>query len=64
MIVEEAGTLQELTESPETTPPAASSLLPQWVRNIFILYAEQKISEVELMSALEYLIDQEILQVK
>ncbi|RDJ31713.1 MAG: hypothetical protein DWQ18_05420 [Crenarchaeota archaeon] len=64
LVVEEAGTLQELTESPETPAQTPSSLLPQWVRNIFILYAEQQISEIELMSALEYLIDQEILQVK
>ena len=64
LVIEDASTLQELTQSPETPSPAASSLLPQWVRNIFILYAEQKISEIELMSALEYLIDQEILQVK
>lgn len=61
-LVTEATTLQKLTESPET--PSPSSLLPQWVRNIFVLYAQQQISEVELMSALEYLIDQDILQVK
>lgn len=63
-LVTESTTLQKLTESPETPSPAASSLLPQWVRNIFVLYAQQQISEVELMSALEYLIDQDILQVK
>ena len=64
LVVEEAGTIQELTESSEPSSAPASSLLPQWVRNIFILYAEEQISEVELMSALEYLIDQDILQVK
>lgn len=63
IVVESAGTIQELSESSESLPPA-SSLLPQWIRNIFILYAEEQISEVELMSALEYLIDQDILQVK
>jgi len=36
--------------------------VPDWVRNIFIWYAEERISEDELLDAIQFLIDQGILQ--
>lgn len=38
------------------------SELPEWVRNIFIWYAEERISEQELLGSIQFLIDQEILK--
>ena len=40
------------------------SQIPDWVRNIFIWYAEGTITETDLLSALEYLINQGILEVE
>ena len=37
--------------------------LPEWVRNIFIWYAEDKISEDELIGALQFLIKERIITV-
>ena len=37
--------------------------IPTWVHDIFVWYAEETISENELLSAIEYLISQEILNV-
>ena len=42
----------------------SKSKIPGWVRNIFLWYGQELISEDELLRALEYLIDVEILQVK
>jgi len=39
------------------------SKIPEWVRNIFIWYAENQISEFELIGALQYLISEEILKI-
>ena len=39
------------------------SKIPTWVHDIFVWYAEETISETELLSAIEYLISQEILNV-
>ncbi len=44
---------------PEPTPK-----VPEWVRNIFIWYAEDRISEDELLDAIQFLIDQGILKSK
>jgi len=35
--------------------------IPNWVRNIFVWYAEEKIEEGELLSALQYLINSKII---
>ncbi|HXV66929.1 MAG TPA: hypothetical protein VD731_06885 [Nitrosopumilaceae archaeon] len=40
----------------------SNSKLPQWVKNIFIWYAEEKISEDELLGAIQFLLDQGILK--
>jgi hypothetical protein len=37
--------------------------LPEWVRNIFIWYAEDKISEHELLESIKFLIEYKIIQV-
>ena len=37
--------------------------IPEWIRTIFILYAEGKISDTELLNAIEFLIGQEIIRV-
>jgi len=37
--------------------------LPEWVKNIFIWYAEDRISEDELIGALEFLIEERIITV-
>ena len=60
------GTLPEpeVIEEPEVTEPKPESVpkVPEWVRNIFIWYAEEKISEDDLLGAIQFLIDQGILK--
>jgi len=51
----------------DTTPadvPERESMpkIPEWVRNIFIWYAEDRISEDELLDAIQFLLDQGILK--
>ena len=40
------------------------SKIPEWVRNIFVWYAEDAISEKELLNALQFLINQKVIQVE
>lgn len=40
-----------------------ASKLPEWVRNIFIWYGEKKISEDELIGAIQFLVKQGIIKV-
>ena len=47
-------TSEKITQKPK---------LPEWVRNIFIWYAEKRISEGELLGSIEFLIEQKIIQV-
>lgn len=44
-------------------PKDVEEKIPEWVRNIFIWYGEKSISESELISALEFLINEEIIKV-
>jgi len=37
---------------------AESNKIPSWVHEIFVMYADENISESELLSALEYLISE------
>ncbi len=39
------------------------SRLPEWVRNVFLWYGEEKISEGNLLAAIEFLIKQKIIHV-
>lgn len=57
------GTATNSTTTEELIIPKESNKIPSWVRDIFILYAGEDISEDELLAALEYLIDQEIINV-
>jgi hypothetical protein len=36
--------------------------IPEWVRNIFVWYAENQVSEDELLNAIKYLINEEIIK--
>ena len=42
--------------------PEPKQKIPDWVRNIFIWYAEEQISEDELLNAIQFLIDIGILE--
>jgi len=46
---------------PDTDPEPVPKI-PEWVRNIFIWYAEDRISEDELLGAIQFLIDHGILK--
>jgi len=48
---------------PEPVPESMSKI-PEWVRNIFIWYGENRISEDELLNAIQFLLDQGILKSK
>ncbi len=37
------------------------SQFPEWIKDIFIMYAAGDVSESELLNALKFLIDQEII---
>ena len=49
----------QLDTGPADTP---IQKIPEWVRNIFIWYAEEKVSEDELLNAIKYLVQQEIIK--
>ena len=70
--VDESETLEELVTPDEIVTPEEyydvednieSDKIPSWVHDIFVWYAEETISENELLSALEYLISEGILNV-
>ncbi len=44
-----------------TTSLAFGESIPSWVKNIFVWYAEDKIEEDELLSALQYLVNSKII---
>ena len=66
----------EIASEPETQPQIDTPSLqigvgssdtsiqkiPEWVRNIFIWYAEDKVSEPELLNAIKYLVQQGIIR--
>jgi len=41
-----------------------SNKIPDWVKNIFVWYAEEKVSEKELLETIEFLVNQNIIQIK
>jgi len=47
----------------ENEDSVESAKIPSWVHDIFVWYAEESISENELLASLEYLISQGILNV-
>ena len=62
----------EPTSKPEPTPKTNQQAttqesvqnVPDWVRNIFIWYGEEKISEDELLSAIKFLVNQGIINLE
>jgi len=43
---------------------AQESTLPEWVKNIFVWYGQGQVSESELLSSIEWLIENKILKIK
>ena len=50
-------------EEPTVEEPTENKI-PDWVRNIFIWYANEQISEIELIGAIEYLVQQGIIELE
>lgn len=51
--------IQDTTADGVTDKPR----LPEWIRNIFVWYGEERISEDDLLSALQFLLDNGILRI-
>ena len=58
IVVQEAEAEEEMMMEEEPEPK-----LPDWVRNIFVWYAEERISEDELLGAIQFLADIGIIKV-
>ena len=61
-------TSTEISEEPDQSSETESELInttkiPDWVKNIFVLYSYDEISEDELINALTFLIDQGIIKI-
>ena len=54
---------QQSDESVSQTPSGVERSMPDWVRNIFIFYANEEISDDELFNAIEFLIDKGVIVV-
>ena len=51
-----------IAQTEKENAQAVTEPIPEWVRNIFIFYANNEISDSELMGAIQYLIDVKILK--
>ena len=40
-----------------------ATIIPEWIRNIFVFYAEESISDQELINAITFLIEQKIIEI-
>jgi len=58
---DESEIILELT--PESEPIVEDQKIPDWVRNIFIWYGEKKISEDELIGAIQFLVKEGIIKI-
>ena len=58
---EVVGKSSTITEVPEVVTQESMQKVPSWVRNIFIWYASEQISEDELLNAIKFLVNQEII---
>ena len=56
--------LAAITEGSETVTEESIQKIPNWVRNIFIWYASEQISEDELLHAIKYLVQQGIIDLE
>jgi len=62
--IDQTGKTESVEESNEIESELENAQhIPDWVKNIFILYADGSITEKELLSALEFLIDQGIIKI-
>ena len=53
----------ESSDTPKSVTQESMPKVPDWVRNIFIWYGEEKISEDELLNAIKFLVSQGIIKV-
>ena len=58
------GDLAEITEGTETTAEESIKKIPSWVRQIFIWYADNLIAESELLNAIQFLVQQGIIELE
>ena len=56
--------LAEITEGTETVTEESIQKIPNWVRHIFIWYAAEQISESDLLNAIEFLVQQGIIELE
>ena len=56
--------LAEITEGTETVTQESIQKIPNWVRQIFIWYAAEQISESDLLNAIEFLVQQGIIELE
>ena len=56
--------LAEITEGSEVVTQEIIQKVPSWVRNIFIWYANEQISESDLLNAIEFLVQQGIIELE
>jgi len=62
--IDETGKTESVDESTEIKSELKNvQNIPDWVKNIFILYADSSITENELISALKFLIEQGIIEI-
>ena len=56
--------LAEMTEGTETVTEESIQKIPSWVRQIFIWYAAEQITESDLLNAIEFLVQQGIIELE
>ena len=56
--------LAEITEGTETVTEESIQKIPSWVRQIFIWYAAEQITEADLLNAIQFLVQQGIIELE
>ena len=56
--------LAEITEETETVTEESIQKIPNWVREIFIWYAAEQITEADLLGAIQFLANQGIIELE
>ena len=56
--------LAEITEGTETVTEESIQTIPNWVRQIFIWYAAEQITEADLLGAIQFLVQQGIIELE
>ena len=56
--------LAETTEGIETVTEESTQKIPSWVRQIFIWYAAEQITEADLLGAIQFLVQQGIIELE